>query len=74
MNRLTNEQRLQTIEFYYQNAFSVKEVHHSFLPFYGQYNPSQPTETTIRATVTKFRTKFILLEIKPATRLRRMRT
>ena len=56
MNRLTNEQRLQIIEFYYQNACSVKKVHRVLLPFYGQFN--RPTEATIPATVTKFRTKL----------------
>ena len=38
MNRLTNEQRLQTIEFYYQNPCSIKKVHRALLPFHGQYN------------------------------------
>ena len=72
MNRLTNEQRLQIIEFYYQNACSVKKVHRALLPFYGQFN--RPTEAAIRAIVTKFRTKFTLLDIKPPARLRRVRT
>ena len=58
MNRLTNEQRLQIIEFYYQNACSVKKVHRALLPFYCQFN--RPTEAAIRAIVTKFRTKFTL--------------
>ena len=38
MNRLTNEQRLQIIKFYYQNTCSVKEVQEP-LSFYGQFNP-----------------------------------
>ena len=33
MNRLTNEQRLQIIEFYYQNACSVKKVHRDEIVF-----------------------------------------
>ena len=58
MNRLTNEQRLQIIQFYYQKAYSVKKINlAAFL-----------------AIVTKFRTKFTLLNIKPPTRLRRVRT
>ncbi|XP_054734725.1 uncharacterized protein LOC129242188 [Anastrepha obliqua] len=72
MNRLTNEQRLQIIGFYYKNACSVKKVYRAFLPFYGQFN--RPTEAAIRAIVTKFRTKFTLLGIKPPMRLRRVRT
>ena len=72
MNRLTNEQRLQIIEFYYQNACCVKKVQRALLPFYGQFN--RPTEAAIRAIVTKFRTKFTLLNMKTPTRLRRVRT
>ena len=71
INRLINEQRLQIIEFYYQNACSVKKVHRAFLPFYGQFN--RPTEAGIRAFMTKFHTKFTLQDIKPPTRLRRVR-
>ena len=71
-NRLTNEQHWQIIEFYYQNACSVKKVHRALLPFFGQFNRS--TEAAIRAIVTKFRTKFTFLYIKPPTRLRRVRT
>ena len=56
MNRLINQQRLQAIEFYYQNACSVKKVHRALLPFYAQFNRS--AEVAIRAIVTKFRTKF----------------
>ena len=37
MNRLTNEQRLQIIEFYYQNSCSVKRVHRAILPIYGKF-------------------------------------
>ena len=72
MNRLTNDQRLQIIEFYYQNACSVKKIHSALLPFYGQFN--RHTEATIRTIVTKFCTKFTLLDIKPSAGLRRVRT
>ena len=41
------------------------------LPCYGQFN--RPTEAAIRAIVTKFCTKFTLLDIKPPTRLRTCR-
>ena len=63
MNRLINEQRLQIIELYYKNACSVKKVHRALLLFYGQFN--RTTEAAIRAIVSKFRTKFTLLDIKP---------
>ena len=72
MNRLKNQQRLQIIEFYYQNACSAKKDHHALLPFHVQFN--RHTEPAIRDIVTKFRIKFTLLDIKPPTRLRRMRT
>ena len=62
MNPLTNLQRLQIFEFHHQNASSVKKVHRAFHPFYGQLN--RTTEAAIRAIVTKFRTKFTLLDIQ----------
>ena len=71
MNRLTNEQCLQIIEFYHQNACYVKKVHRALLLFYDQFN--RPTEAAIRTIVTKFSTKFIMLDIKPPTRFRRVR-
>ena len=63
---------MQIIEFYDQNACSVKKVHRALLAFYGQFN--RPTEAIIRAIVTKFRTKYTFLDIKPPIRLRRGRT
>ena len=72
MDRLTNEQRLQIIEFYYQNSCSVRNVHRALLPFYDRH--SRPSEQSIRKIVTKFRTKFTLLDIKPPTRLRTVRS
>ena len=56
------------MEFYYHNACSVKKVHQVHGPF------NRPTEAAFRAIVTTFRTKFTLLDIKPPTRLRRLRT
>ncbi|QQP37612.1 Putative DD41D transposase, partial [Caligus rogercresseyi] len=72
MERLTNEQRLQIVEIYYQNSCSVKNVHRLLRPYYGRHN--RPCESTIRAVITKFRTKFTLLDIKPSTRMRTVRT
>ena len=59
------------MEFYYQNACLVKEVHRALLLFHGQFN--RPNEA-IQAIVPKFPTKVTLLDIKPPTRLRRVRT
>lgn len=72
MERLTNEQRLQIIEFYYQNSCCVKSVFRALRPYYGRHN--RPTEAGIRRVVEKFRTNFTLLDIKPPTRMRRVRT
>ena len=69
MNRLRNEQCLHFIEFYYQNACSIKNVRRELLSLFGHFN--RPTEAAIRSIVTKYRTKFTLLDIKPPTRLRR---
>ena len=55
-----------------QNACSVKKIYCTLLPFSAQFNAL--TEAAILTIVTKFRTKFTLLDIKPATRLRRVRT
>ena len=60
---------MHIIEFYYQNVCSFEKVHRALLPFYGEF--SRPT---IWAIVTKFRTKCILVDIEPPTRLRRVRT
>ena len=50
----------------------LRKLHRALLPFYGQFN--RLTEAAIRAILTKFRTKFTLLDIKPPTRLRRVPT
>lgn len=47
-------------------------MHRALLPIYGQFG--RPTEEAIRKLVTKFRTQFTLLNIKPLTRIRRVRT
>ena len=70
INHESSYKRLKTIEFYYQNAYSVNEVHRALLPFYSQFN--RPTEEATRAIVTNF--AFTLLDIKPPTHLRRVRT
>ena len=59
-------------KFYYLNGCSLKKVHRALLLFYGQFN--RPTEAAIQAIVTKFRTKFTFLDIKPPIRLRRVWT
>ena len=68
IDRLTNEQRLQIIELFYRNSCWVRNVHRALLPFYGRH--SRLSEQSIRKIVTKYHTKFTLLDIKPPTRLR----
>ena len=50
----------------------LKKFLRGLFPFYGQLK--QPTEAAIRANVAKFPSKFTFLNIKPPTRLRRVRT
>lgn len=72
MEKLTNEQRLQIVESYYQNSCSVKNVNRMLRPYYGRHN--RPGESTIGAVITKFRTKFTLLDIKLSIRMRTVLT
>ena len=67
MNRLTNEQRLQIIEFYYQNAMLRKYIARFFHFMISLIEP-------LKRLFGPYRTKFTLLDIKPPTRLRRVRT
>ena len=46
MNILKPEQRLQIVEIYLQNEFSVKNVFRAFRPIYDVHN--RTTERTIR--------------------------
>ena len=50
----------------------LRKFNARFSPFYGQLNRS--AEAAIRPIVTKFRIKFTLLDIKPPTSLRKVRT
>ncbi|CAK1596516.1 unnamed protein product [Parnassius mnemosyne] len=64
MERLTPEERLKTVQFYYENSRSVKNVFHALRSTYGQHN--QPTEHTIHNTITHFETQHSLLDnIRP---------
>lgn len=72
MNRLTPEQRFQIVEIYFQNQCSIKNVYRALREFYGAHN--RPSETTIKNVITKFRSTFTLLDAKPPTRRRRVRT
>ena len=54
------------------NHLTNGQVYRTLLPFYGQFN--RPTETAFRAMLIKFRTKFTMLDIKPPTRLLKVRT
>lgn len=52
MQRLTLEQRIQTLEFYIKNDRSVKQTYRDLRPIYGRNH--RPGESTIRAICEKF--------------------
>ena len=64
MERLTPEQRLQIVHFFYENSRSVKNVFRALRLTYGQNK--RPTERTIRNTITHLETQHSLLDnIRP---------
>lgn len=60
------------MEFYYQNNNSVREGYKALRPFYGRHN--RPSERAIRADIDRFRTSFTLLDSRPPSRQRNVRT
>jgi hypothetical protein len=72
MNHLTPEQRFQIVEIYFEKNKSVREVYRALRPFYGEHN--RPSEQAIRAVIDRFCTNFTLLDSKPSTRQRNVRT
>ena len=53
MNRLTPEQRLQIVQFYFENNGSVRKTYCALRPFYRRQN--RPSEQLIRLTMESFR-------------------
>lgn len=60
MNRLTPEQRLQIVQFYFENNGSVRKTYRAIRPFYRRQN--RPSEQLIRLTMERFRTTFTLID------------
>lgn len=60
MNRLTPEQRLQIVQFYFENNGSVRKTYRALRPFYRRQN--RPSEQLIRLTMERFRTTFTLID------------
>ncbi len=58
MERYTQEQRLQIIQFYYQNNRSPIATFRALLPFYGRNN--RPPVLAIRRIVENFERTFSL--------------
>ena len=69
---MTPEQRLQIVQIYYQNQCSVRQTYRALREFYGAHN--RPTERGIRRVIDKFLTQFTLLDIKPKTRQKSVRS
>ena len=72
MERLTPQQRLQIVQLYYENGFSVKSVYRAFRPIYDVHN--RPTERTIGHTIGKLENNLTLLDDTRPIRLRTART
>ncbi|GFY11467.1 DUF4817 domain-containing protein [Trichonephila clavipes] len=72
MNRLTPEQRFQSVQFYFENNRSVRNTYRALLSFYRRQN--RPSEQLIRLTMERFRTTFTLIDNSHPQRLRTVRT
>ena len=59
-NRLTPEQRFQIVKTYFENRSSVRATRRALVRFYDRNN--RPSESLIKKTLTRFRTKFTLID------------
>ncbi|GFT11555.1 DUF4817 domain-containing protein [Trichonephila clavipes] len=72
MNRLTPEQRFQSVQFYFENNGSMRNAYRALRPFYRRQN--RPSEQLIRLTMERFRTTFTLIDNSHSQRRRRVLT
>lgn len=72
MDKLTPQQRYQIVEIYFSNGKSVKRTYRALREIYGKN--ARPSEQTIHRTIEKFRTTFTLLDTKPLTRQKTVRS
>ena len=52
MDKQTSYQRLQIVQFYFENNSSVQNTYRTLRPFYGQHN--RLSEQIIRLTMDRF--------------------
>lgn len=71
-NKLTPQQRYQIVEIYFSNGKSVRRTHRALHNIYGKNKT--PSETTIYQTIEKLRTTYTLLDAKPLTRQKSVRS
>lgn len=71
-NKLTPQQRLQIVEIYFSNGKSVRQTYRALRDIYGKNR--RPSEQTIHQTIEKLRTTFTLLDAKPLTRQKTVRS
>lgn len=60
------------MEIYFEKNKSARGVHRLLRPFHGQHNRS--SKQAIRAVIDRFHTNFTVLDSKPSTRQRNVRT
>lgn len=72
MERLTPQQRYQIVETYFTNGKSLKRTHRALGDIYDK--DSRPSEATIQRIIEKLRTTYTLLDGKPITRQKTVRS
>lgn len=72
MEKLTPQQRYEIVEIYFSNGKSVRRTYRALRESYGKNR--RPSEATIHRTIEKFRTTFTLLDTKPLTRQKTVRS
>ena len=66
MRHYTLHQRLQILELYYENQYSVKKTFRALRQFYNPFD--RPSERAIRELVKKFRETYSLYDNVSVTR------
>lgn len=72
MEKLTPQQRYEIVETYFTNGKSLKRTYRALGDIYDK--DSRPSETTIQRIIDKLRTTYTLLDGKPISRQKTVRS
>lgn len=72
MEKLTPQQRYQIVEIYFTNGKSVNRTWQALADIYGK--DCRPSKQTIHHTIKKLRTTYTLLDAKPISRQKTVRS